>query len=149
GDYGIGHTRWATHGAPTTSNAHPHVSESGDVALVHNGIIENAGTLRRRLQELGHTFSSETDTEELVHLIEESFGRAEGRSAESLERAVEAALSQVEGTYGIAVMSSRDPDKIVVARLGSPLLIGVGPNNETFVASDAAAVIAHTRDVVY
>lgn len=149
GDYGIGHTRWATHGAPTTSNAHPHVSESGDVALVHNGIIENAGTLRRRLQELGHTFSSETDTEVLVHLIEESFGRAEGRSAESLERAVEAALSQVEGTYGIAVMSSRDPDKIVVARLGSPLLIGVGPNNETFVASDAAAVIAHTRDVVY
>ena len=94
-------------------------------------------------------FSSETDTEVLVHLIEESYTRADGRSGDSLERAVEAALSQVEGTYGIAVVSTRDPHKIVAARLGSPLLIGVGANDETFVASDAAAVIAHTRDVVY
>jgi glutamine---fructose-6-phosphate transaminase (isomerizing) len=149
GQYGIGHTRWATHGPPTDSNAHPHTTENGEFALVHNGIIENAGVLRRRLQERGHEFSSETDTEVLVHLIEEVYDEAQGRSGEALERAVEAALSQVEGTYGIAVVSTRDPGKIVVARLGSPLLIGVGANGETFVASDAAAVIAHTRDVVY
>jgi glutamine---fructose-6-phosphate transaminase (isomerizing) len=149
GVYGIGHTRWATHGPPTAVNAHPHVSEKGDFAVVHNGIIENANTLRRRLQARGHVFRSETDTEVLVHLIEEVYDDAEGRSGESLERAVEAALTQVEGTYGIAVISTRDPGKIVAARLGSPLLIGVGDNGETFVASDAAAVIAHTRNVSY
>ena len=149
GVYGIGHTRWATHGPPTERNAHPHISEEGDFAVVHNGIIENAGTLRRRLQERGHEFTSETDTEVLVHLIEEVYNRGDGRSGTSLEGAVEAALQQVEGTYGIAVVCTRDPDKIVVARLGSPLLIGVGTDGETFVASDAAAVIAHTRDVVY
>jgi glucosamine--fructose-6-phosphate aminotransferase (isomerizing) len=149
GVYGIGHTRWATHGPPTTRNAHPHMSEDGDFALVHNGIVENASTLRRRLEERGHTFSSDTDTEVLVHLIEEVYNHGEGRSKESLERAVEVALQQVEGTYGIAVISTRDPGKIVAARLGSPLLIGVGENGQTFVASDAAAVIAHTRDVVY
>jgi glucosamine--fructose-6-phosphate aminotransferase (isomerizing) len=149
GVYGIGHTRWATHGPPTTRNAHPHMSEKGDFAVVHNGIIENAGTLRKLLQERGHVFTSETDTEVLVHLIEEVFEKGEGRAQGSLERAVEAALSQVEGTYGIAVVSTRDPNKIVAARLGSPLLIGVGENGETFVGSDAAAVIAHTREVVY
>jgi glucosamine--fructose-6-phosphate aminotransferase (isomerizing) len=149
GLYGIGHTRWATHGPPTDNNAHPHVSEKGDFALVHNGIIENAGVLRRKLKERGHTFTSETDTEVLIHLIEEVYDSGDGRAHESLERAVEAALSQVEGTYGIAVVSTRDPEKIVAARLGSPLLIGVGTEGETFVASDAAAVIAHTRDVVY
>ena len=146
---GIGHTRWATHGPPTNRNAHPHLSEKGDFAVVHNGIIENAGTLRKRLQERGHVFGSDTDTEVLVHLIEEVFNSANGREGESLERAVETALAQVEGTYGIAVVSTRDPGKIVAARLGSPLLIGVGDNGETFVASDAAAVIAHTRDVIY
>nr|MDQ3388888.1 class II glutamine amidotransferase [Gemmatimonadota bacterium] len=149
GFYGIGHTRWATHGAPNQKNAHPHASESGDFALVHNGIIENANTLRKFLKERGHAFSSETDTETLVHLIEEIYHSGEGRAQESLERAVEAALSQVEGTYGIAVVSTHDPEKIVVARLGSPLLIGVGENGDTFVASDASAVIAHTRDVIY
>jgi glutamine---fructose-6-phosphate transaminase (isomerizing) len=149
GVYGIGHTRWATHGAPTTRNAHPHAAEHGDFALVHNGIVENAGILRRRLQERGHEFSSETDTEVLVHLIEEVYEAGAGRAGDALERAVEAALRQVEGTYGIAVVSTRDPDKIVVARLGSPLLIGVGAQGETFVASDAAAVISHTRNVVY
>ena len=149
GVYGIGHTRWATHGPPTTDNAHPHLSEKSDFAVVHNGIIENAAVLRRRLQERGHTFTSDTDTEVLVHLIEEVYDARDGRSGEALERAVEIALKQVEGTYGIAVVSTRDPHKIVAARLGSPLLIGVGDNGETFVASDAAAVIAHTRDVVY
>ncbi|CAN5689011.1 glutamine--fructose-6-phosphate transaminase (isomerizing) [soil metagenome] len=149
GACGIGHTRWATHGAPTQRNAHPHSSEGGDFAVVHNGIIENADTLRRKLQERGHNFSSDTDTEVLVHLIEEMYDGGAGRAGESLERAVEAALQQVDGTFGIAVVSTRDPGKIVVARLGSPLLIGVGENGETFVASDAAAVIAHTRDVVY
>jgi glutamine---fructose-6-phosphate transaminase (isomerizing) len=146
---GIGHTRWATHGAPTQRNAHPHCSEKGDFALVHNGIIENADLLRRKLTERGHVFTSETDTEVLVHLIEEMFDTGEGRSGDALERAVEKALSKVEGTFGIAVISTRDPDKIVAARVGSPLLIGVGENGETFVASDAAAIIAHTRDVVY
>ncbi len=149
GVYGIGHTRWATHGPPTERNAHPHLSEEGDFAVVHNGIIENASTLRRRLEELGHRFTSETDTEVLVHLIEEIYTRGDNRTGDALERAVEAALERVEGTYGIAVVSTRDPEKIVVARLGSPLLIGVGEGGETFVASDAAAVIAHTRDVVY
>jgi glutamine---fructose-6-phosphate transaminase (isomerizing) len=149
GVYGIGHTRWATHGAPTTRNAHPHTTESGDIALVHNGIIENAGSLRKVLKDRGHTFSSETDTEVLVHLIEEVYSKGEGRADESLERAVEMALDQVEGTYGIAVISSRDPGKIVVARHGSPLLIGVGAEGQTFVASDASAVLAHTREVVY
>ncbi|MBW3654805.1 MAG: glutamine--fructose-6-phosphate transaminase (isomerizing) [Gemmatimonadetes bacterium] len=149
GWYGIGHTRWATHGPPTTRNAHPHLSEKGDFAVVHNGIIENAGTLRKVLQDRGHVFTSETDTEVLVHLIEEIYNSGTGRAGESLERAVETALTQVEGTYGIAVVSTRDPGKIVAARLGSPLLIGVGENGETFVASDAAAVIAHTRDVIY
>jgi glutamine---fructose-6-phosphate transaminase (isomerizing) len=148
GSCGIGHTRWATHGAPTTRNAHPHLSENGDFAVVHNGIIENAGVLRRRLKERGHVFTSETDTEVLVHLIEEVFAEG-GRASEGLERAVEAALPQVEGTFGIAVISTHDPNKIVAARLGSPLLIGVGTDGEMFVASDAAAVIAHTRDVVY
>ncbi len=149
GVYGIGHTRWATHGPPTERNAHPHLSENGDFAVVHNGIIENATTLRRRLEELGHRFSSETDTEVLVHLIEEVYAKGDGRDGDGLEWAVEAALQQVEGTYGIAVVSTHDPHKIVAARLGSPLLIGVGEDGETFVASDAAAVIAHTRDVVY
>lgn len=149
GVYGIGHTRWATHGPPTDRNAHPHLSERSDFAVVHNGIIENANVLRRRLEERGHTFTSDTDTEVLVHLIEEVYDHSDGRGRNSLERAVEIALQQVEGTYGIAVVSTRDPNKIVAARLGSPLLIGVGDHNETFVASDAAAVIAHTRNVVY
>jgi glucosamine--fructose-6-phosphate aminotransferase (isomerizing) len=149
GVYGIGHTRWATHGPPNQKNAHPHVSENGDFAVVHNGIIENAGTLKKVLQGKGHVFSSDTDTEVLVHLIEEIFNTAEGERAGKLERAVETALSQIEGTYGIAVISTKDPGKIVAARLGSPLLIGVGENGQTFVASDAAAVIAQTRDVVY
>jgi glutamine---fructose-6-phosphate transaminase (isomerizing) len=139
---GIAHTRWATHGAPNERNAHPHVSCKGEFAVVHNGIIENAGTLRRKLEELGHEFSSETDTEVIVHLIEEAY---EG----NLEDAVREALRQVEGAYGLAIVSSKEPRKIVAARKGSPLLLGVTDGGEYFVASDVAAVLAQTRQVVY
>ena len=144
GTCGIGHTRWATHGAPTTINAHPHCAESGHVALVHNGIVENYEILRAKLGELGREFHTETDTEVLCHLIDEVYDG-------ELERAVAAALTRVEGAFGIAVIDSRDPDKIVIARRGSPLLIGVGEDGkgETFVASDVAAVLEHTRKVVY
>ncbi len=141
GTLGIGHTRWATHGAPTEANAHPHLDEKKQFAVVHNGIIENAGSLRRKLEDLGHVFTSETDTEVLVHLIEAAFDG-------SLEDAVIEALHQVEGAYGIAVVSSRDPHKIVAARKGSPLLVGLG-DGEHYVASDASAILAHTREVVY
>ena len=141
GRCGIGHTRWATHGAPTERNAHPHSDCTGTLALVHNGIIENADVLRKRLEQDGHRFGTETDTETLVHLIEESPGP-------TLEARVIAALGHVEGTYGIAVLSETDPGKIVVARRGSPVLLGVG-DGEFLVASDASAVLGHTRSVVY
>src|SRR3989441_5715683 len=114
GSCGIGHTRWATHGAPTERNAHPHADCTGTVALVHNGIIENADVLRKRLEVGGHRFVTETDTETLVHLIEESPGA-------TLEDRVIAALQHIEGTYGIAVVAETDPGKIVVARRGSPV----------------------------
>src|SRR5712691_7920909 len=141
GSCGIGHTRWATHGAPTERNAHPHGDCTGTLALVHNGIIENADVLRKRLEQDGHRFVTETDTETLVHLIEESPGA-------TLEERVIAALEHVEGTYGIAVVAEGDPRKIVVARRGSPVLLGVG-DGEFLVASDASAVLGHTRSVVY
>ncbi len=144
GTLGIGHTRWATHGAPTEENAHPHFSADGTIALIHNGIIENAALLRTRLEERGYVFRSETDTEVVVHLVDEFL-----KDDASLEEAVAAALRRVEGAYGIAVISSRDPDKLVVARNGSPLLLGVGVEGEYLVASDVAAVLAHTREVVY
>ena len=141
GTTGIAHTRWATHGQPNECNAHPHHDCTNEIAVVHNGIIENYSTLRTRLIEKGHAFRSETDTEVLAHLIEEAFDG-------SLEDAVMDALNLVEGTYGIAVVSTRDPDKIVAARKGSPLLIGVG-EGEYFVASDVAAILQYTREVVY
>ncbi|HEY5547307.1 MAG TPA: glutamine--fructose-6-phosphate transaminase (isomerizing) [Gemmatimonadaceae bacterium] len=141
GTTGIAHTRWATHGPPNQVNAHPHVSDDGTIAVVHNGIIENAPVLRKMLEGRGYTFRSDTDTEVLAHLIEELF---EG----NLEDAVIEALRQVEGTYGIAVVSSVDSHKIVAARKGSPLLVGLG-DNEYFIASDVSAILAHTRKVVY
>jgi glutamine---fructose-6-phosphate transaminase (isomerizing) len=141
GANGIAHTRWATHGAPTERNAHPHQDCAGRIAVVHNGIIENADALRTRLQRGGHVFASDTDTETLAHLIEEAGGA-------TLEERVISALSHVEGTYGLAVMTSAEPHKVVVARQGSPLLIGVG-DGEYFVASDASAVLGQTRSVVY
>src|SRR3982750_3549192 len=141
GTLGIAHTRWATHGAPNECNAHPHHDCTNTIAVVHNGIIENFSALRKMLQSQGHTFKSETDTEVLAHLIEAAF---DGK----LEDAVIDALNLVQGTYGIAVISSKDPDKIVCARQGSPLLIGLG-ENEFYVASDVAAILQHTRQVVY
>ncbi|MEA2761271.1 MAG: hypothetical protein QOD47_555, partial [Gemmatimonadaceae bacterium] len=141
GDMGIGHTRWATHGVPNECNAHPHIDCKGNIAVVHNGIIENSGTLKKELIAHGHTFVSETDTEVIAHLIEEAFDG-------NLEDAVIEALWQIEGTYGIAVVSSQDRNKIVAARKGSPLLIGLG-EGEYYVASDVSAILAQTREVVY
>jgi glucosamine--fructose-6-phosphate aminotransferase (isomerizing) len=141
GTLGIAHTRWATHGAPNFCNAHPQISCDGEIAVVHNGIIENATVLRKALRDQGHDFRSETDTEVLAHLIEEFFDG-------NLEEAVIEALRKVEGTYGIAVISSLDRNKIVAARKGSPLLVGLG-EEEYFVASDVSAILAHTRRVVY
>jgi len=141
GTVGLGHTRWATHGAPTTPNAHPHLDQAGRIAVIHNGIIENAGSIRKALEKHDHTFRSETDTEVLAHLIGAYY---EG----NLEQAVAAALWDVEGAYGIAVISADEPDVLVAARNGSPLLVGVG-DGEYFVASDASAILEHTRSVVY
>jgi len=141
GDMGIGHTRWATHGVPNECNAHPHLDCKGDIAVVHNGIIENSGTLKKELIAHGHKFVSDTDTEVIAHLIEEAFDG-------NLEDAVIEALWQIEGTYGIAVVSSKDKNKIVAARKGSPLLIGLG-EGEYYVASDVSAILAQTREVVY
>jgi glucosamine--fructose-6-phosphate aminotransferase (isomerizing) len=143
GTIGIGHTRWATHGAPNERNAHPHQDCTGAIAVVHNGIIENGTALRHELEARGHKFSSDTDTEVLAHLIE-----AASEGGESLEDAVADALRLIEGTYGIAVISARNPDKIVCARKGSPLLLGLG-EGEYYVASDVAAILEHTRQVVY
>jgi glucosamine--fructose-6-phosphate aminotransferase (isomerizing) len=141
GSCGIAHTRWATHGAPNERNAHPHVDCTGQIAVVHNGIIENADVLRTRLECCGHQFVTETDTETVAHLIEEAPGS-------TLEARVIAALAHVEGTYGLAVLSADEPDKIVVARRGSPVLLGIG-ENEYFIASDASALLEHTRSAVY
>lgn len=138
---GIGHTRWATHGAPTEANAHPHFSATGDFAVVHNGIIENYLALKERLVRKGYVFSSETDTEALAHLIEACYDG-------NLRAAVAAALESVEGTYGLAVISRRQPDLLVAARKGSPLAVGVGAG-EMIVASDVSAIINYTKQVVF
>ncbi len=144
GKLGIGHTRWATHGAPNDINAHPHVSTDGSFALVHNGIIENYTALRETLSARGYTFTSQTDTEVLVRLIEDVVKR----TGLSLGKAVRQALSQVQGTYGIALVSASDPDMLIAARKGSPLILGVG-DGEYFLGSDAAPIVEYTRKVVY
>ncbi|MEX0822307.1 MAG: glutamine--fructose-6-phosphate transaminase (isomerizing) [Rhodothermales bacterium] len=144
GTLGIGHTRWATHGGPSDENAHPHEDDAGAFALVHNGIIENYSSIRERLKGQGVTFQSQTDTEVLVELIAE-VRRTTGLS---LEEAVRQALTQVVGTYGVAIVSEDDPDLLIAARKGSPLILGVG-EDEYFVASDAAPLVEHTRQVVY
>jgi glutamine---fructose-6-phosphate transaminase (isomerizing) len=141
---GIAHTRWATHGEPSDANAHPHTDASGRIAVVHNGIIENAERLRAELAAGGVTFASDTDTEALAHLIAAALADGAG----SLEDAVRAALRRVEGTYGLVVLDARRPGELVAARNGSPLVIGVG-EGETLVASDVAALVRHTQRVAY
>jgi glucosamine--fructose-6-phosphate aminotransferase (isomerizing) len=140
GNVGIAHTRWATHGEPNDVNTHPHVDCSGNIAVVHNGIIENAAALRAELEAKGHVFRSATDTEVLAHLIEAIGGE--------LDQAVRQTLMAVEGTYGIAALDARQPDRIVAARNGSPVVIGLG-EREMFVASDVAALVRYTEQVVY
>ncbi|MHC4246638.1 MAG: glutamine--fructose-6-phosphate transaminase (isomerizing), partial [Planctomycetota bacterium] len=141
--HGIAHTRWATHGEPSEINAHPHFDGSGVIAVVHNGIIENYAAIKKSLMAKGHQFKSDTDTEVLAHLIQDHY-----TPDRNLEQAVGLALRNIEGTYGIAVISAREPGKIVGARNGSPLVVGVG-SGENFVASDVAAILAHTRDAIY
>ena len=143
GNIAIAHTRWATHGEPNEINAHPHLDCKGEIAIVHNGIIENYKLLRERLIELGHTFVSETDTEVIVHLIEQFL-----ISEPTLEDAVFAAMKRIEGTYGLVVISLKHPDKLIAVRKGSPLIIGIG-ENEYFITSDVNAIIIHTKRVIY
>jgi len=138
---GIGHTRWATHGPPTRENAHPHHSCKGDISLVHNGIIENYSQLKTSLKVGNHSYTSQTDTEVLAHLIESFY-------KDDITQAVRQALQLIEGTFGILVISANEPDKIVAARRGSPLVIGIG-KDEVFMASDGSALVEHTRQVVY
>ena len=144
GNLGIGHTRWATHGVPNDVNSHPHYSTSGDLVIIHNGIIENYESLKKELTKRGYTFSSDTDTEVLVNLIEE-VQKTEGVM---LGKAVQIALNQAVGAYAIAVFDKKKPDEIVVAKLGSPLAIGIG-ENEFFIASDASPFIEFTNNAVY
>ena len=143
---GIGHTRWATHGEPNEINAHPHLDAGGHIAVVHNGIIENAEQLRDQLTAAGVRLVSDTDTEALAHLIAAEID--DGEPGTSLEDAVRRALNRVEGTYGLLVMDVRRPDELVVARNGSPIVLGIG-QSEMFVASDVAALVRHTQQVVY
>ena len=146
GTIGIGHTRWATHGVPNDVNSHPHTSQSGNLVIVHNGIIENYDTLRKELSSRGYSFQSDTDTEVLVNLIEEVKKQEECK----LGKAVQIALTQVTGAYAIAVFDKENPNEIIVARLGSPIAIGVGKNNEEFfIASDASPFIEFTKNVMY
>jgi len=146
GKLALGHTRWATHGIPNNINSHPHVSNSGNLVIVHNGIIENYDTIKKELLKRGYTFSSDTDTEVLVNLIEE----VKLKNNCKLGKAVQLALTSAVGAYAIAVFDITDPDTIIVARLGSPIAIGIGENNsEFFVASDASPFIEFTRDAIY
>jgi glutamine---fructose-6-phosphate transaminase (isomerizing) len=144
GTLGIGHTRWATHGEPNDVNAHPHTGNTRKFAIVHNGIIENYDVLKKELQKNGCTFIGETDTEVLAHLIEE----VQRVSKADFETSVQIALKQVVGTYGLAIVNHDEPDKLIIARKGSPLLLGIG-DGETFVASDASPIIEYTNKVVY
>ncbi|TYB31071.1 MAG: glutamine--fructose-6-phosphate transaminase (isomerizing), partial [Candidatus Mcinerneyibacterium aminivorans] len=141
---GIAHTRWATHGAPNDINAHPHLDCTGNFAVVHNGIIENYRALKIYLEKKGHHFNSETDTEVLAHLFEEYY-----KKENDLFESVRKALLKVEGTYGIAVISKFEPERIIAARKGSPLLVGRTENNEYFIASDLAAIIRYTNNIIY
>ncbi len=144
GHLGMGHTRWATHGEPNDKNSHPHLSQSGDIAIIHNGIIENYGSLKEELTNRGHQFTSDTDTEVLVHLIED----VQQNTNTTLDEAVRLALNEVIGAYAIVIMSKNDPAKLIGARKGSPLVIGIG-DGEFFMASDATPIIEYTKNVTY
>ena len=148
GTCGLSHTRWATHGAVTEENAHPHTDQSGRIVLVHNGVIENYQQLRQELELEGHTFHSETDTEVLAHLIGKFMAQLGQPSPDHLVEAIRQALRDVHGTYGIAVLHQDIPDFLIGARRGSPLVLGIG-SGENFLASDVSAIVNHTRDVVY
>src|SRR6187401_3695354 len=142
GDYGIGHTRWATHGRPTEENAHPHRDCTGRIVVVHNGIIENYLDLKHELQRQGHVFVTETDTEIVAHLVEREMG------TDGLENAVRRALKLMRGMFALVLVSVDDPEKIVAVRNGPPIVVGLG-KDEFFVASDIPAILSHTRDVVF
>ncbi|GIK21240.1 MAG: glutamine--fructose-6-phosphate transaminase (isomerizing) [Ignavibacteriota bacterium] len=142
-EIGLGHTRWATHGIPNELNAHPHANEDQTIFLIHNGIIENYQVLKKGLQSFGYEFKSETDSEVLVHLIDSFTKRGH-----DITKSVQLSLHEVEGTYGLAVISSKEPDKIIAARKGSPLVVGIG-DNENFIASDVSAIISYTKQIVY
>src|SRR5213082_1185455 len=148
GTYGIGHTRWATHGRPTEENAHPHRDCSGRVVVVHNGIIENYVALKRKLIEEGHRFTTETDTEVIAHLVEKYFLKSANGHHPSLEEAVRKAVGQLSGVFALAVIAVDEPNKIVAARNGPPAVIGLG-KDEYFVASDVPAILYHTRDLFF
>jgi glucosamine--fructose-6-phosphate aminotransferase (isomerizing) len=141
GAYGIGHTRWATHGRPTEENAHPHRDCTGDIVVVHNGIVENYLVLKRQLQAEGHKFITQTDTEVIAHLVEKHFHG-------NLEEAVCAAVKEITGVFALAAIARTDPNKIVAARFGPPVVVGLG-DNEYFVASDVPAILNHTRDMFF
>ena len=144
GNVGIGHTRWATHGVPNNVNSHPHYSNSGDLVIIHNGIIENYASIKQELKNRGYTFHSDTDTEVLINLIEDVQKSGEYK----LGKAVQIALNQVVGAYAIAVLDIKKPNEIVTARLGSPLAVGVG-KDEFFIASDASPFIEYTSNAIY
>jgi glutamine---fructose-6-phosphate transaminase (isomerizing) len=146
GTVGVGHTRWATHGIPDDKNAHPHFSESGELVIIHNGIIENYASLKKELMNRGHVFKSDTDTEVLIYLIE----NIQKNEHVGLVEAVLKALNQVVGAYAIVILSKDNPDELILAKKGSPLVIGIGEkNNEFFIASDATPIIEYTKNVVY
>src|SRR3954453_2978483 len=141
GHFGIGHTRWATHGRPTEENAHPHRDCHGNIVVVHNGIVENYLVLKKQLTAEGHTFKTETDTEVIAHLIEKHLNG-------NLEHAVREAIKQITGVFAVSVIASSDPNKIVAARSGPPVVVGLG-QDEFFVASDVPAILSHTRDMFF
>jgi glucosamine--fructose-6-phosphate aminotransferase (isomerizing) len=148
GSYGIGHTRWATHGRPTEENAHPHRDCTGKIVVVHNGIVENYLSLKKKLIEEGHKFSTETDTEVIAHLIEKAFDHKANGHHPSLEEAVRKTVKQLTGVFALGVLSEEEPNKIVAARNGPPVVIGLG-DGEYFVASDVPALLPHTRDLFF
>ena len=143
GNLAIGHVRWSTHGEPSQINAHPHTDCKRDLAVVHNGIIENFQSLKQRLIKQGHTFQSETDTEVIAHLIEEYFSK----NGRNLGLAVHLALKELEGTYALAIVHKDSPDRFIAARNGSPLIVGLG-KGENFIASDVPAVLKHTKEII-